>query len=246
MAVNTFNVTDVLAVAQAQTPYHLQDAPIFNKYLALMLSGAEDALLTLKDLMQNRSIDTATGAQLDIIGDIVGQSRILTDISTIKHFGFDGTTSTGTFSTTQNTAIGGYWYSISKSQGGSITLEDTQYRLFIKAKIARNTTHVYIDDVATMIAGIFGLKVYIISNDAGTCTLRTSRKLSLFERACLTRVEPNGANFIPRPLGCKLVIEEPTSSGTLGFLGTIGAAGMVSLYAVNPVGGVFGSALEDY
>ncbi len=246
MAVNPYTSVDYGALAYEQTPYHLKDKPVFTKYLQLLLSGCIDADLTLKELMQERSIDTATGEQLDVIGRIVGQPRTLTNIADLKFFGFDGTSASGTFSTTANPAIGGYWYSSGQATGGSVRLADAQYRIFIRAKIKRNTTPAYVEDVVDMLEYIFGLRVFILQNEGGTLTMRSNRRLSLFERACFDRVEENGAYFIPRPLGCKLVLQEPETNGTLGFLGTVGALGMVSLYSVNPSGGVFGSALEDY
>lgn len=241
MAVNPFVVTDFVAQAQEQATDAFREKVVFNKYLQLLLTGSTEALAVIRDLMQLRSIDTAIGEQLGILGRIVGQDRILIGADTFKYFGFDGATLSSTYGTADNSAVGGYWYSYGKPTGGNITLNDTQYRLFIKAKIKKNTTDATANSVMDFLTFVFDVKCVLTSNEGAKATITVSRKLSDFERSLVEFKDSSGSYFVPRPMGVELTIEEPTSDGTLGFLGTPGALGMISLYAINPDGGIFGS-----
>lgn len=241
MAVNPFVLTDFVANAQDQATDAFRDKVVFNKYLQLLLAGSTEALAVIRDLMQLRSIDTAVGEQLDIIGRIVGQDRVLIGADTFKYFGFNGSTLSSTFGTTGNSAVGGYWYSYGKPTGGNIALNDTQYRLFIKAKIKKNTTDVSANSVMDFLTFVFDVRCVLTVNEDAKATITVSRKLSDFERSLVELQDSSGSYFVPRPMGVQLTVEEPTSDGTLGFLGTPGALGMISLYAINPNGGIFGS-----
>lgn len=241
MAVNPFVLTDFVANAQDQATDAFRDKVVFNKYLQLLLAGSTEALAVIRDLMQLRSIDTAVGEQLDIIGRIVGQDRVLIGADTFKYFGFNGSTLSSTFGTTDNSAVGGYWYSYGKPTGGNIALNDTQYRLFIKAKIKKNTTDVSANSVMDFLTFVFDVRCVLTVNEDAKATITVSRKLSDFERSLVELQDSSGSYFVPRPMGVQLTVEEPTSDGTLGFLGTPGALGMISLYAINPNGGIFGS-----
>ena len=77
MAINGFDVVPYLDVARERKTFAFSDKVVFDKYLQLLLMGQIELQETLKDLMQLRSIDTAEGEQLDIIGRIVGQEREL-------------------------------------------------------------------------------------------------------------------------------------------------------------------------
>ena len=240
MAINPFSVTDLYAESNTLATDQFKEKVVFNKYLQLLLLSSTQALNTLRDLMQLRSVDTAYGEQLDILGRIVGQDRILYGVDTIKYFGFDGATLSSTFGSTTRPALGGYWYSQGKPTGGDIVLDDAQYRLFIKAKIKKNTTDASAESVMEFLSFVFNLKCTLVSNADAKATIHVSRRLTDFEKSLIQ--DSNGSYFVPRPLGVSLTVEEPLTDGTLGFLGTPDALGMVSLYAINPVGGVFGSA----
>lgn len=241
MAVNPFVLTDFLAQAQEQETEQFKEKVVFNKYLNLLLNGSIEAIAVLRDLMQLRSIDTAVGEQLNILGRIVGQDRVLYGVDTIKYFGFDGATLSSTFGTAYNPSVGGFWYSYGRPTGGNIALDDTQYRLFIKAKIKKNTTDASANSVMDFLSFVFGVRCTLLLNEGAKATIKINRRLTDFERSLVEFQDVDGSYFVPRPLGVQLEIEEPLTDGTLGFLGTPDALGMVSLYSINSSGGVFGS-----
>lgn len=80
-------------------------------------------------------IDKSTGNNLDLIGSIVGQPRVLVDFSIDKYFGFLGNPRAEPFDK-------GMWYSTFSTKGSdSRTLSDEEYRRIIKARIIRNRTN---------------------------------------------------------------------------------------------------------
>ena len=83
MAINDFSIVDYLEEGRSRVTEQFKDKNVFDKYLQLLLGGKIELQEVFRQLMQERSIDTATGAQLDIIGDIVGQPRELIDLSLI-------------------------------------------------------------------------------------------------------------------------------------------------------------------
>ncbi|QIW91553.1 hypothetical protein vBAbaMD22_40 [Acinetobacter phage vB_AbaM_D22] len=80
-------------------------------------------------------IDKSTGNNLDLIGSIVGQPRVLVDFSVDKYFGFLGNPRAEPYDK-------GLWYSTFSNKGSdSRTLSDEEYRRIIKARIIRNNTN---------------------------------------------------------------------------------------------------------
>ncbi len=76
MSLVPFDVFDYLGIAREDVTEQFKDKTVFDKFLQLLLDANIELQYVYKDLMQLRSIDTATGAQLDLIGEIVGQERI--------------------------------------------------------------------------------------------------------------------------------------------------------------------------
>lgn len=83
MTTNEFIEVDYLEEARSRVTEQFKEKPIFDKYLHLLIGGKIELQQVFKDLMQKRSLDTAEGAQLDQIGEIVGQSRTLVNVQTM-------------------------------------------------------------------------------------------------------------------------------------------------------------------
>lgn len=83
MATNEFIEVDYLEEARSRVTEQFKEKPIFDKYLELLIGGKIELQQVFKDLMQKRSLDTAEGAQLDQIGEIVGQGRTLVNVQTM-------------------------------------------------------------------------------------------------------------------------------------------------------------------
>jgi hypothetical protein len=146
MSVNPFTEIDYLADARTRYTEQFKNKVVFDKYVQLFLNEFTELQTVYKDLMQLRSLDTATGAQLDIIGEIVGQPREVVDV-TIYNFGFEGAAGALSFGDPSNPLVGGFWRRSTDPISGARYLNDIEYRTLIKVKIIKNTSNGCINDV---------------------------------------------------------------------------------------------------
>lgn len=243
MALVPFEYNDFITEGGDLVTTQFTDKDVFNRYLRLLKLESQELLGVFRDLMQKRDIDSAQGAQLDIIGDIVGQPRTLAEADLYPYFGYVGHLSAESFGSIYKPALGGNWWSLGTPIGGDVILSDTQYRLIIKAKIIKNNAHGLNEDYIKFGNFVLNAKVSF-DNDSGAnsnTTILIGRHMTMFEKALMTYVfEGLDYNFTytPKPLGVGIAVEEFDSTGTLGFLGTVGAKGMITLsYPFN--GGIF-------
>lgn len=238
---NTFQRKDFLGEARGRVTEQLKEADVFDRYLQTLLVDG-DIQDTLQDLMQMRSIETATGAQLDIIGEIVGQPRELISTDMFDYFAFDGYPAAGSYGSLEGANDGGVYYSLGDPLTGNTFLTDEQYRLFIKAKISKNTTRATPDKILDFISFVFGATVNnVVAEGVGEFTILVGKELSGFERALLsyrTRRDGHDSYFVPKPAGVRVRFGQFPSENYFGFQGTPGAQGYGDLNDPT-VGGVW-------
>src|SRR3990167_4906985 len=105
-----FDSEDYLETARSQITEQFKDKDILDRYLQLIIDQQYTIQEVFKDLLQKRSIDEATGATLDIIGEIVGQPRELISADLFDFFGFQGALKAGGYGDFGNPAVGSRWY----------------------------------------------------------------------------------------------------------------------------------------
>lgn len=222
--INPFTTYDYLQEARSRVTEQFKDKEVFDKYLQLMLYSNIQLQEVFKDLMQKRSLDTATGAQLDIIGDIVGQPRELIDTALIAYFAFDGYPEAQPYGDLNNTSLGGLYYSFGDPLAGNTLLNDEQYRLFIKTKIFKNNTQATPNQFLQYISFVFGVQINnVISEGNAEFTILVGKELSSFERTLLTYTSNfNGyeSSFVPKPIGVKINFGQFDSENYFGFQGS--------------------------
>ena len=227
--INPFNIEEYLSEARSRVTEQFKDKVVFDKYIQLLVSVSEEQQLVLKDLMQKRSIDTAEGVQLDILGDIVGQPRTLIDTALLKYFAFDTYPDAQSFGDLNDNSLGGYFYSLGSSLSGNTLLNDEQYRLFIKAKIIKNKTTATPNDFLEFISFVFGTKLNnIITEGNAEFTVLVGKELNSFEKALLTytsNIDGYDVPFVPKPVGVKINYGQFPSDNFFGFTGVPGAKG---------------------
>lgn len=227
--INDFLIVDYLAEARGRVTELFKDQPNFDAYLQLILSEKIELQSVFADLMQKRSIDTATGAQLDIIGDIVGQPRELIDSSLLTYFAYQGYSNAGSYGDLSDDTLGSPYYSYGDDLAGNTLLSDEQYRLFIKAKIIKNSTNVTPNQLLDFITFVFGITTNFITAEGGAeFTIMLGRPLSSFEKVLLNYVSTaNGypSRFVPKPIGVKANFGEFNASSYFGFQGSPNALG---------------------
>lgn len=229
MALNEFITQDYLSEARSRVTYQFSDKPIFDRYLQLMIDGSSDLQDAFKDLMQKRSIDTATGETLNIIGRIVGQDRVLVNVDIFDFFGFLGVPNASGFGTVVNTSVGSIFYSLDNPRYGNLTLTDEMYRLFIKAKIAKNITSATPEQIMDFANFIFGTTQSTVQEEGGAgYTLYVSKQMSGLEQSLLRYVDPTGVPFFPKPIGVRANYGQFDANQFFAFAGVPNARGFGS------------------
>lgn len=214
---------DYLKEMRDRTTFAFEQSVVFDKYLQLFNAGVDEIQAALKQLMQERSIDTAVGKQLDIIGDIVGQPRELVDSDFIPYFGFDGAFEAQSYGDLNDPKLGGYYWDYTQPLTGSVLLNDDQYRIFIKAKILKNITRATPEDVIHFISYVFGAKKVQITVDYGAeqALVLVSDDLNQFEIALLKYFveKPFKSYFVPKSLGVGYVFGTTPTYDFFSYLG---------------------------
>lgn len=223
MAVNPFVMQDYLGTARSRVTEQFKDKPVFDKFLRLLTLGVEKAQDTLKDVMQLRSLDTATGAQLDTLGDIVGQTRTVTS----------------------------KYLASASNPTGTVVLDDETYRVVIKSRIRKNVATGTINDVlgsaSFMLSTIGGSQAEVrIKEGTARATIAFGRKISEIEKALLKGYISDGVetSLLPRPVG--VAFEAFISYETdnyFGFRGMKGAKGFGSRNHPEFDGGIFATRI---
>lgn len=242
MAINPFETKDYLSTARERTTMAFEGKPVFDKYLQLLHAEQVELQEVFRQLMQQRSIDTAVGKQLDIIGDIVGQPRELIGADFIPYFGFDSAFEAQSYGDANDSSVGGYYYDLQRSLTGNILLTDEQYRLFIKAKIIKNVSRATPEETIYFIKFVFGAEKVQITTDEGAeqVLVLVSTNLNKFEIALLKYFseKPYRSYFVPKTLGVKIDFGGIPTGNFFSFLGVNAGSGYGDVN--NPsVGGVY-------
>lgn len=241
---NPFNIIDYLSEARSRVTeqFKTEDHPIFDKYLQLLLGGKIELQEIFRQLMQERSIDTATGAQLDIIGDIVGQPRELIDTALLVFFAFQGYPDAQSYGDLNNPTLGGPYYDINNPLAGNTLLTDEQYRLFIKAKIIKNNTNATPNQFVEFMQFVFGVETsVVVAEGDAEFTLMLGRELTSFERVLLNYTSYSSdypSRFVPKPIGVRVNFGQFFTENYFGFQGAPNAKGYGDLSDPS-VGGLY-------
>lgn len=207
-------------------------ADVFDRYLQTLIDGYDDILNCLADLAQMRSLDTATGAQLDIIGEIVGQPRELVEADLFSYFGFQGALNAASFGEI-GSPVGGMFYNLGDNLGGNISLNDEQYRMFIRAKIFKNSFTSTPEEFITAVNQIFQTtSTYISVDGGGHAVVFFGRELTSFERVLINYIfsgEQYPVRLIPKTIGVSLEFGTFRAGEYFGFQGAPGAKGFGGL-----------------
>lgn len=222
---NPFVNEEFLNVARDRVTEQFKQKPVYDKYLQLLLSGKIELQNTVQDTMQLRSIDSAVGAQLDVIGEIVGRPRGLVTSDLFYYFGFEGAAQAESFGSTTDPTVGGQWYSLNAPVGISREPSDDEYRLILKAKIIKNRTLARPEDIIEAYKFLFGAGTVTIEELApAEVRIGIGKILNNVERGLLFDLGGAGT-LLPKPIGVSYVYSEFQSGrvfATEGFPGAMG------------------------
>lgn len=223
-----FESTDYLEEARDRITEAFKNKDIIDRYLQLLLDQQESIQQVFKDLLQKRSIDEATGATLDIIGEIVGQPRELISADLFNYFGFQGALKADTFGDLGISTIGSRFYDFGTPLGGNVLLDDETYRLFIKAKILKNRTASTPEEFLAFVNFLLGTENTAIFEGQSEYTVLFGRELSAFEQVLLNYVSTSQgypSRLIPKTVGVRINFGWFLNENYFGFQGAPGAKG---------------------
>lgn len=146
-------------------PGQFEDSARLAALMKAMAAPMGDLQTALAQLRDNRWLDTATGDQLDGIGDILGRPRQITEVTAYKFFGFDGQENIGGFGTYRFYTAG------LATTGGSSTLDDDAYRLLLAWKIVVDSAGGTAPQIAAACGPLFQAE-RIAVEDTGTAAIK--------------------------------------------------------------------------
>ncbi len=162
--------------------------PVFAAFLAAVAGELAELDTMFSDLRDKRWIDTGEGVQLDGIGELVDQSRQITDAVQIPFFGFEGQPNAQGFEVGRFRDSWEGWLT-------SVNLDDPEYRMVLRAKIRKDTSPGTTEDTISSLRFIFDAEKVII-HDRGNAKfsaaigrrleaneITVARALDLFVRA---------------------------------------------------------------
>lgn len=232
MAIPDYNSIGYLEEARSRVTEAFKEKDVFDRYLQLMIAELGNISESVREVLQLRGLDEAKGAQLDVIGRIVGQDRVLLQADLYEWFGMQGALNAQSFGDANDPAIGGLFYDFGTPFGGNVELDDETYRKFIKAKIYKNTTSSTPEEFIEVVNVIFNTpKTYIYEDDA-KFFVYFGRTLTNFERVLLNYIsysEGYPSRLLPKTVGVGIGYGEFQANKFFGFQGTPGALGFGEL-----------------
>jgi hypothetical protein len=154
--------------------------PNFEATVRTMTQGFADSIDMLRGLLAQFDLDVAVGDQLDTIGLWVGVTRRVPVPIADVFFTWDGTVATGWKR--------GQWKGLFDPAEGIVSLSDSDFRLFIRAKIAVNAWNGTAEQMADILAFLFG-EGAVVMRDNQDMTIRViydDSALSSVQAALLT------------------------------------------------------------
>lgn len=250
MAIPPYQVVEYREEAISRVTEQFKEADVFQRYLITLIDGYDDIQTCLQQLLQVRSLDSAEGAQLDIIGEIVGQPRELVEADLFSYFGFQGALNAASFGEIGST-VGGMFYNLGDNLGGNISLNDEQYRMFIRAKIFKNSFTSTPEDFITAVNQIFQTSsTYISVDGGGHAVVFFGRELTSFERVLINYIfsgEQYPVRLIPKTIGVSLEFGTFRAGEYFGFQGAPGAKGFGGLgRSIGGYGADYGQSYGRY
>ncbi len=225
-----------LAISRLITQF--KESTNLISYIKTLLIEADTLEQTFQDIINLRFLDNATGAQLDVLGVIVGQTRIFIDAEIFEYFGFAVNAQSQSFGDLNDPTVGGRFISVGEPITGIRILNDEEYRLFIRARIAKNSTRSTPDDIIRQIRSIFGSPLVLFEDGDTEYTVNIGKILSLNEKSILFDTD-----VIPKTAGVRVNYQtEFDGDDFFSFEGVFGGDGFGSIF--NPdLGGKFGNLI---
>ena len=161
-----------------------------HKYIECFTIVFNDVLQACIEVATQRYLDYAVGAQMDVIGVIVGQPRTLSGSKPLGYFGYyeNPQSADPSIGTDADPTIGGILKGDLDKDSADFILTDSAYYNVLKARILKNSSNCCVEDVLEYIDLILGETIdteIIESATDNAAHLRIHKKLSVVAKAIL-------------------------------------------------------------
>lgn len=176
-----------------------------KKYINALVAEFDEVHASGLKALNERTLETATGYVLEVIGEIVGQPRgTKLEIDGV-FFGFENTIASGTFGSDGNPATGEVFRSEGDNLYKTVVWSDEEYRKFIKARIIKNTKGITINTLIEIILSIVeGISDVIITNTSTLVyNIHIPQVVGDNDKLLLLTDE-----LIPVPVGCSYTLSD--------------------------------------
>ena len=226
-----------LAESRLATQY--RDSIKLIGYIKALLYEADTLESVFKDLLEKRWIETATGVNLDILGSIVGQTREFIDAEIFDYFGFADNPIAQSFGTLSDVGIGGRFRILGEATQGIRLLTDDEYRVFIKARILRNSTSSTPEEIISQLSFLFDSPlILIVEGIEASYEISIGRMLTLNEKSIISQTD-----IVPKTAGVSAIyVTEFDNDDFFSFQGLPGSLGFGSVNNTE-LGGQFGQLI---
>lgn len=177
--------------------------PNFMALVGTLTGALGDATAATESIVPAFALnDGAVGAQLDILGLWIGQSRIIPNVLVPGFFGFSEL-GTGQpdglqlpFGELGNAAVGGIFFGLADTASGTTVLADPQYLTVLRARITRNQSVGNLPALEQALQFIFGVGCSVADGGNLSLAITVSQPVSPIDQALISSLD-----ILPRPAG---------------------------------------------
>ncbi len=205
--------------------------PNFMALVDAVANGGGGVVTVLEAMPGEFDLGAAVGAQLDIVGEWIGQSRDIPGVLTTAYFGFADTPGAAGFGDVNNPSTGGPFYDLGTTAGSTAVLDDGTYRTVLQAKILANQYGGTLAELETALQLITGVTFSVYDPGTLLVTILLRAAVSAVVQALLTSLD-----LLPRPGGVKYLALFPLASWTWTVTGTATASGTTAQKATGAAG----------
>jgi hypothetical protein len=225
--------------------YQYINAPNARAVTGLLCSQAIADLVPIS-VRDAFDIETATGPQLDIIGEYVGVSRLINVTIARDYFTFEDSQNAATTlygftdysDITLNANVTVYEY-VDNSKTSS-ALIDAEYRILLKLKVLLNISNNSLYDINIIFYDFFGTDITILD--------QLDMSMSYFVKSTISRIIgiAKDQNLLPKPMGVLSNVFVVDSISTLWALSNYGSSDNFTLGFSDYVSGFLDAKILGY
>lgn len=197
-------VLDHQSIGRSRVATQYTESLKFLAYIRALLASSAELEAVLQKVAEQTDIDIAEGVNLDVIGEIVGISRIIPASVQLAFFGFQDNAAALNFGEEGAQGVGGRFYDEGEPDLATSVLNDPEYRMLIRAKIVKNHAIGTNEDVIAGLAYLFGggnMAIQVAVEDIGNMAIQVAvgRPLTYLEKVLISQLD-----ILPRPGGVRI------------------------------------------